>query len=99
MNEVPRSGVIMEAGESNFRGCREREFDDGGGFGEFRAGVVAAWLGAVPSAVIGGLGLLIVAGRRWVGRGSAVAATTRAARPAASVSRPMRISVSPGLTA
>jgi hypothetical protein len=33
-----------------------------------------SWL--LPSvAVIGGLGLLIVAGRRWVGRSSAVAAT------------------------
>jgi cytochrome c-type biogenesis protein CcmF len=41
-----------------------------------------SWL--LPSvAVIGGLGLLIVAGRRWVGRGSAVAAT--AASPAAVV--------------
>jgi cytochrome c-type biogenesis protein CcmF len=34
-----------------------------------------SWL--LPSlAVIGGLGLLVVAGRRWVGRGSAIAATT-----------------------
>jgi cytochrome c-type biogenesis protein CcmH/NrfF len=43
-----------------------------------------SWL--FPSvAVIGGLGLLIVAGRRWVGRGSAVAATTAAAGAAAVV--------------
>ena len=30
--------------------------------GEFKSGVVAAWLGAVPSVVIGGLGSLLVAG-------------------------------------
>ena len=30
--------------------------------GEFRAGVVAAWFGAVPSVLIGGLGSLLVAG-------------------------------------
>jgi len=36
-----------------------------------------SWL--LPSlAVVGGLGLLVVAGRRWVGRGSAVAATATA---------------------
>jgi len=29
--------------------------------GEFRAGVVAAWLGAVPSVLIGGLGSLLIA--------------------------------------
>jgi MFS family permease len=29
-----------------------------GTLGEFRAGVVAAWLGAVPSALIGGLGTI-----------------------------------------
>jgi cytochrome c-type biogenesis protein CcmF len=41
-----------------------------------------SWL--LPSlAVVGGLGLLVVAGRRWVGRGSAVAATDgAAAKPA-----------------
>jgi cytochrome c-type biogenesis protein CcmF len=38
----------------------------------------ASWL--LPSlAVIGGLGLLVVAGRRWVGRGAAVATTAGAA--------------------
>jgi MFS family permease len=31
-----------------------------GTLGEFRAGVVAAWLGAVPSALIGGLGAVVV---------------------------------------
>jgi hypothetical protein len=31
-----------------------------GTLGEFRAGLVAAWLGAVPSALIGGLGALVV---------------------------------------
>jgi MFS family permease len=31
-----------------------------GTLGEFRAGVVAAWLGAVPSALIGGLGTIMV---------------------------------------
>jgi MFS family permease len=31
-----------------------------GSLGEFRAGVVAAWFGAVPSALIGGLGAIIV---------------------------------------
>jgi MFS family permease len=31
-----------------------------GTLGEFRAGVVAAWLGAVPSALIGGLGAIVV---------------------------------------
>jgi hypothetical protein len=30
--------------------------------GEFESGVLAAWLGAVPSALIGGLGSLLVAG-------------------------------------
>ncbi|MBC7978849.1 MAG: cytochrome c biogenesis protein CcsA [Myxococcales bacterium] len=41
-----------------------------------------SWL--FPSlAVVGGLGLLVVAGRRWVGRGSAVAATEGAAAKAA----------------
>jgi len=30
--------------------------------GEFESGLVAAWLGAVPSAFIGGLGSLLVAG-------------------------------------
>jgi cytochrome c-type biogenesis protein CcmH/NrfF len=39
-----------------------------------------SWL--LPSlAVIGGLGLLVVAGRRWVGRGSDVATTSGAAAP------------------
>jgi hypothetical protein len=33
-----------------------------GTLGEFRAGVVAAWLGPVPSAVIGGLGAIAVMG-------------------------------------
>ena len=43
-----------------------------------------SWL--FPSvAVIGGLGLLIVAGRRWIGRGSAVAATGAGAAGAAAV--------------
>jgi cytochrome c-type biogenesis protein CcmF len=42
----------------------------------------ASWL--LPSlAVIGGLGLLVVAGRRWVGRGAAVATTVGAASAAA----------------
>jgi MFS family permease len=31
-----------------------------GSLGEFRAGVVAAWLGAVPSALIGGVGAVLV---------------------------------------
>ncbi len=31
-----------------------------GSLGEFRAGVVAAWLGAVPSALIGGIGAIMV---------------------------------------
>jgi hypothetical protein len=31
-----------------------------GSLGEFRAGVVAAWLGAVPSALVGGVGAIIV---------------------------------------
>jgi hypothetical protein len=31
-----------------------------GSLGEFRAGAVAAWLGAVPSALIGGLGAVAV---------------------------------------
>ena len=31
-----------------------------GTLGEFRAGVVAAWLGAVPSALIGGFGAIVV---------------------------------------
>jgi MFS family permease len=31
-----------------------------GSLGEFRAGVVAAWLGAVPSALIGGVGAVVV---------------------------------------
>jgi hypothetical protein len=31
-----------------------------GSLGEFRAGTVAAWLGAVPSALIGGLGTIAV---------------------------------------
>jgi MFS family permease len=30
--------------------------------GEFESGMVAAWLGAIPSVVIGGLGSLLVAG-------------------------------------
>src|SRR4029077_4973585 len=30
--------------------------------GEFESGLVAAWLGAVPSVIIGGLGSLMVAG-------------------------------------
>jgi MFS family permease len=30
--------------------------------GEFESGLVAAWLGAIPSVVIGGLGSLLVAG-------------------------------------
>jgi hypothetical protein len=34
--------------------------------GEFRAGVMAAWLGAIPAVLIGGIGALLVvlAGRR-----------------------------------
>jgi len=31
-----------------------------GSLGEFRAGVIAAWLGVVPSALIGGLGAIAV---------------------------------------
>jgi hypothetical protein len=31
-----------------------------GTLGEFRAGLVAAWLGAVPSALIGGVGTIVV---------------------------------------
>jgi hypothetical protein len=31
-----------------------------GSLGEFRAGVIAAWLGAVPSAMIGGIGAIVV---------------------------------------
>jgi hypothetical protein len=31
-----------------------------GSLGEFRAGTVAAWLGAVPSALIGGIGAIMV---------------------------------------
>jgi len=31
-----------------------------GSLGEFRAGLVAAWLGAVPSALIGGFGAITV---------------------------------------
>jgi hypothetical protein len=31
-----------------------------GSLGEFRAGTVAAWLGAVPSALIGGAGAIMV---------------------------------------
>jgi hypothetical protein len=31
-----------------------------GSLGEFRAGVVAAWVGAVPSALIGGIGAIAV---------------------------------------
>jgi hypothetical protein len=31
-----------------------------GSLGEFRAGVLAAWLGAVPSALIGGFGAIMV---------------------------------------
>ena len=31
-----------------------------GTLGEFRAGVVAAWLGAVPSVLIGGFGAIMV---------------------------------------
>jgi MFS family permease len=33
--------------------------------GEFRAGVVAAWIGAVPAVVIGGIGAVIVTGLSW----------------------------------
>ena len=33
--------------------------------GEFRAGVMAAWLGAVPAVVIGGVGSVIIAGLFW----------------------------------
>ncbi|MBT3793558.1 MAG: MFS transporter, partial [Rhodospirillales bacterium] len=32
---------------------------------EFRAGVMAAWLGAVPAVVIGGVGSVIIAGLFW----------------------------------
>jgi cytochrome c-type biogenesis protein CcmF len=46
-----------------------------------------SWL--LPSiAVVGGLGLLFVAGRRWVGRGTAVAAATAGAAGAAAVAAP-----------
>ena len=31
-----------------------------GSLGEFRAGAIAAWLGAVPSALIGGVGTIAV---------------------------------------
>jgi hypothetical protein len=31
-----------------------------GSLGEFRAGAIAAWLGAVPSALIGGVGAIVV---------------------------------------
>ena len=31
-----------------------------GSLGEFRAGAIAAWLGAVPSALIGGFGTIAV---------------------------------------
>jgi hypothetical protein len=31
-----------------------------GALGEFRAGAVAAWLGAVPSALLGGVGAVVV---------------------------------------
>ena len=31
-----------------------------GSLGEFRAGAIAAWLGAVPSALIGGVGAIAV---------------------------------------
>jgi hypothetical protein len=34
--------------------------------GEFESGTMAAWLGAVPSVVIGGVGSLLVAGI-WMG--------------------------------
>ena len=34
--------------------------------GEFESGMVAGWLGAVPSALIGGVGSLLVAGI-WMG--------------------------------
>ena len=33
--------------------------------GEFRAGVMAAWLGAVPAVVIGGVGSIVIAGLFW----------------------------------
>jgi hypothetical protein len=32
-----------------------------GTLGEFRAGALAAWIGAVPSALIGGVGVILVA--------------------------------------
>jgi hypothetical protein len=32
-----------------------------GTLGEFRAGALAAWFGAVPSALIGGIGVIVVA--------------------------------------
>jgi hypothetical protein len=31
-----------------------------GTLGDFRAGVMAAWLGAVPAVVIGGLGAILI---------------------------------------
>jgi hypothetical protein len=35
--------------------------------GEFRAGLVAAWLGAVPAVLIGGIGALtVVVAGRWL---------------------------------
>jgi len=33
--------------------------------GDFRAGLVAAWLGAVPAVLIGGLGTLVVVLACW----------------------------------
>ena len=33
--------------------------------GEFRAGVVAAWIGAVPAVVLGGIGSVMIAGGFW----------------------------------
>ncbi len=33
--------------------------------GEFRAGVVAAWIGAVPAVVLGGIGSVMIAGAFW----------------------------------
>jgi MFS family permease len=33
--------------------------------GEFRAGVAAAWIGAVPAVVLGGIGSIIIAGAFW----------------------------------
>ena len=32
-----------------------------GTLGEFRAGALAAWIGAVPSALIGGVGVILIA--------------------------------------